>query len=222
MNAVPARVAGVERIVIVVPPTGGEIDPLVLVAADIAGVSEIYRVGGAQAVAALAYGTETIRPVVKIVGPGNAYVAVAKRQVFGQVGIDSIAGPSEVLIIADKENDPEWIAADLIAQAEHGMGNQTILITDDEVWGGVSRRPSSARSRHCPIRRMPPRAGVSLEPSSWWSGWMTPCHWPTVSPPNMSNLPSTTRRPFSPRCAMPAPFSSAATPRSHRRLCRRL
>ncbi|MEQ1953946.1 histidinol dehydrogenase [Mesorhizobium sp. CN2-181] len=131
MNAVPARVAGVERIVIAVPPTGGDINPLVLVAADIAGVSEIYRVGGAQAIAALAYGTETIQPVAKIVGPGNAYVAVAKRQVFGQVGIDSIAGPSEVLVVADRHNDPEWLASDLLAQAEHGMGAQSILITDD-------------------------------------------------------------------------------------------
>lgn len=131
MNAVPAKVAGVERIVIVAPPTGGDINPLVLVAADLAGVSEIYRVGGAQAIAALAYGTETIEPVVKIVGPGNAFVAVAKRQVFGVVGIDSIAGPSEVLVIADKDNDPSWIASDLIAQAEHGGGAQSILITDD-------------------------------------------------------------------------------------------
>jgi len=131
MNAIPAKVAGVERVVIAVPPTGGEINPLVLVAADIAGVSEIYRISGAQAIAALAYGTETIKPVVKIVGPGNAFVAVAKRQVFGQVGIDSIAGPSEVLVIADKDNDPAWIASDLIAQAEHGMGNQAILITDN-------------------------------------------------------------------------------------------
>jgi histidinol dehydrogenase len=131
MNAVPAKVAGVERIVMMVPPTGGDVNPLVLVAADLAGVSEIYRVGGAQAIAALAYGTGTIKPVVKIVGPGNAYVAVAKRQVFGQVGIDSIAGPSEVLVIADGENDPAWIASDLIAQSEHGGGAQSVLITDD-------------------------------------------------------------------------------------------
>ena len=131
MGAVPAQVAGVERIVMAVPPTGGEINPLVLVAADLSGISEIYRVGGAGAIAALAFGTETVKPVVKIVGPGNAYVAVAKRQVFGTVGIDLIAGPSEVLVIADNENDPEWLAADLIAQAEHGMGTQSILITDD-------------------------------------------------------------------------------------------
>ncbi|MDR7224586.1 histidinol dehydrogenase [Aminobacter aminovorans] len=135
MNAVPAKVAGVERIVIVVPASGGVINPLVLVAADIAGVSEIYRVGGAQAVAALAYGTETIRPVAKIVGPGNAYVAAAKRQVFGTVGIDMIAGPSEVLIVADSDNDPDWLAADLLAQAEHDVSAQSILITDDAEFG---------------------------------------------------------------------------------------
>ena len=131
MNAIPAAVAGVERIVIVVPAPGGVINPLVLVAADLAGVSEIYRVGGAQAVAALAYGTETIRPVSKIVGPGNAYVAAAKRQVFGRVGIDMIAGPSEVLVVADRDNDPDWIAADLLAQAEHDASAQSILLTDD-------------------------------------------------------------------------------------------
>ncbi len=135
MNAVPAKVAGVERIVIVVPAPGGIINPLVLVAADISGVSEIYRVGGAQAVAALAYGTETIKPVAKIVGPGNAYVAAAKRQVFGTVGIDMIAGPSEVLVVADGSNDPDWIAADLLAQAEHDVSAQSILITDDPAFG---------------------------------------------------------------------------------------
>ncbi|TPI29034.1 histidinol dehydrogenase [Mesorhizobium sp. B3-1-9] len=135
MNAVPAKVAGVERIVIVVPASGGVINPLVLVAADLAGVSEIYRVGGAQAVAALAYGTETIRPVAKIVGPGNAYVAAAKRQVFGTVGIDMIAGPSEVLVVADADNDPDWIAADLLAQAEHDISAQSILITDNAEFG---------------------------------------------------------------------------------------
>lgn len=131
MNAVPAKVAGVERLVIAVPAPKGQLNPLVLAAAKLAGVSEIYRVGGAQGIAALAYGTETIRPVAKIVGPGNAYVAAAKRQVFGTVGIDSIAGPSEVLIIADKQNDPAWIAADLLAQAEHDTAAQSILLTDD-------------------------------------------------------------------------------------------
>ena len=131
MNAIPAQVAGVDRIVMVEPASGGVINPLVLVAADLAGVSEIYRIGGAQAVAALAYGTGTIRPVAKIVGPGNAYVAAAKRQVFGTVGIDMIAGPSEVLVVADGANDPDWIAADLLAQAEHDVSAQSILITDD-------------------------------------------------------------------------------------------
>lgn len=131
MNAVPAKVAGVARIVMVVPTPDGIINPLVLAAADLAGVDEVYRVGGAQAIAALAYGTATIRPVATIVGPGNAYVAAAKRQVFGTVGIDSIAGPSEVLIIADADNDPEWMAADLLAQAEHDSAAQSILMTDN-------------------------------------------------------------------------------------------
>jgi histidinol dehydrogenase len=131
MNAVPAKVAGVKRLVMVVPAPGGAISPLVLAAADIGGVDEIYRVGGAQAVAALAFGTETIATVSKIVGPGNAYVAAAKRQVFGQVGIDMIAGPSEVVIIADKSARADWIAADLLAQAEHDAASQSILLTDD-------------------------------------------------------------------------------------------
>ncbi|MBD9649154.1 histidinol dehydrogenase [Ensifer sp. ENS09] len=135
MNALPAKVAGVPRIVMVVPAMGGAINPAVLAAARLAGVEEIYRIGGAQAVAALAYGTETIAPVAKIVGPGNAYVAAAKRRVFGTVGIDMIAGPSEVLVIADKHNDPDWIAADLLAQAEHDVGAQSILITDDAEFG---------------------------------------------------------------------------------------
>jgi histidinol dehydrogenase len=131
MNAIPARVAGVERLAMVVPAPGGAINPLVLTAAKLAGIDEIYRVGGAQAIAALAYGTESIAPVDKIVGPGNAYVAAAKRRVFGQVGIDMIAGPSEVLIVADARNDASWIAADLLAQAEHDEAAQSILITDD-------------------------------------------------------------------------------------------
>ena len=135
MNAIPARVAGVPRIVMVVPAREGAINPAVLAAAKIAGIDEIYRIGGAQAVAALAFGTETIRPVAKITGPGNAYVAAAKRQVFGTVGIDMIAGPSEVLVIADQDNDPDWLAADLLAQAEHDTGAQSILLTDDEAFG---------------------------------------------------------------------------------------
>ena len=131
MNAVPAKVAGCARLVMVVPAPDGKLSPLVLAAAKLAGVDEIYRIGGAQAVAALAYGTETIAPVAKIVGPGNAYVAAAKRLVFGQVGIDMIAGPSEVLILADKTGNSDWIAADLLAQAEHDASAQSILITDD-------------------------------------------------------------------------------------------
>jgi histidinol dehydrogenase len=131
MNAVPAKVAGVARVVMVVPSPDGKLNPLVLAAADLGGVSEIYRVGGAQAVAALAYGTATIAPVAKIVGPGNAYVAAAKRLVFGKVGIDMIAGPSEVLVIADHTGNPGWIAADLLAQAEHDVNAQSILITDN-------------------------------------------------------------------------------------------
>jgi histidinol dehydrogenase len=131
MNAVPAKVAGCPRVVMVVPAPDGKLNPLVLAAAKLAGVDEIYRIGGAQAVAALAYGTASIAPVAKIVGPGNAYVAAAKRLVFGRVGIDMIAGPSEVLIIADGDANAEWIAADLLAQAEHDTAAQSILITDD-------------------------------------------------------------------------------------------
>ena len=131
MNAIPAGVAGVGRVVMVVPTPDGQINPLVLVAAKLAGVDEIYRVGGAQAIAALAYGTESIAPVNVVVGPGNAYVAAAKKQVFGQVGIDMIAGPSEILVVADTENDPAWMAADLLSQAEHDEVAQSILICDD-------------------------------------------------------------------------------------------
>ena len=131
MNTVPAKVAGVRRIVMTVPVPDGQLNPLVLAAARLAGVDEVYRIGGAQAIAALAYGTATIKPVAKIVGPGNAYVAAAKRLVFGTVGIDMIAGPSEVLIVADGTGQPDWIAADLMAQAEHDPAAQAILITDD-------------------------------------------------------------------------------------------
>ena len=131
MNAMPAKVAGVERLVMMVPAPGGKLDPLVLAAAKLAGVTEIYRVGGAQAIAALAFGTDTIRPVAKIIGPGNAYVAAAKRLVFGRVGIDMVAGPSEVLVLADASANPGWIAADLLAQAEHDQAAQPILVTDD-------------------------------------------------------------------------------------------
>ena len=135
MNAIPAKVAGVGRLVVTCPTPGGVVNPLVLLAARIAGVDVVYRVGGAQAVAALAYGTATIAPVDKITGPGNAYVAAAKRRVFGRVGIDMIAGPSEILVIADADNDPDWVALDLLSQAEHDESAQSILITTDAGFG---------------------------------------------------------------------------------------
>src|SRR5207247_4963111 len=145
MNAIPARVAGVARVAMCVPCPDGVLNPLVLAAARRAGVSEIYRVGGAQAIAALAYGTASIAPVDKIVGPGNAYVAEAKRQVFGRVGIDMIAGPSEILVVADRHNDPEWIAADLLSQAEPDGAAQAILISDDV---GFAAAVEAAVERH--------------------------------------------------------------------------
>ncbi|MEM8823303.1 MAG: histidinol dehydrogenase [Pseudomonadota bacterium] len=141
MNAIPARVAGVRRLVMCVPAPDGVLNPLVLLAARLSGIGEIYRIGGAQAVAAMAYGTETIAPVDKITGPGNAYVAAAKRRVFGRVGIDMIAGPSEILVIADADNDPDWIAVDLLSQAEHDESAQSILITDD---GGFATKVAEA------------------------------------------------------------------------------
>jgi len=150
MNAIPAKVAGVARIVMVTPASGGKLSALVLVAAKQAGVTDIYRVGGAQAVAALAYGTETIKPVDKIVGPGNAYVAAAKREVFGQVGIDSMAGPSEILVIADGQNNPEWIAADLLSQAEHDASSQSILITDDAAFANKVAAAAAAQIARLP------------------------------------------------------------------------
>ncbi|MGP3697741.1 histidinol dehydrogenase [Rhodobacter sp. NSM] len=145
MNAIPARVAGVERLVVACPTPGGAVNPLVLLAARLAGVDAVYRIGGAQAVAALAYGTETIRPVDKITGPGNAYVAAAKRRVFGRVGIDMIAGPSEILVIADGGNDPDWIALDLLSQAEHDESAQSILVTPDAEFGQAVARAVEAR-----------------------------------------------------------------------------
>lgn len=150
MNAVPAQVAGVERLAMVVPSPDGALNPLVLVAASIAGVSEIWRIGGAQAIAALAYGTETIAPVDKIVGPGNAYVASAKKQVFGRVGIDMIAGPSEILVVADSDNDPGWIAADLLSQAEHDTEAQVILITDDAGFADAVSRSLEGHLKNLP------------------------------------------------------------------------
>jgi histidinol dehydrogenase len=154
MNAIPAKVAGVERVVMVVPSPDGKLNPLVLAAAKLGGVSEIYRVGGAQAIAALAYGTATIKPVAKIVGPGNAYVAAAKRIVFGRVGIDMIAGPSEVLVIADRDANAGWIAADLLAQAEHDVNAQSILITDDESFATNVERAVDAQLTTLPREKI--------------------------------------------------------------------
>src|SRR5256885_3733596 len=159
MNAVPAKVAGCPRVVMVVPAPDGKLNPLVLAAAKLAGVDEIYRIGGAQAVAALAYGTATIAPVAKIVGPGNAYVAAAKRLVFGRVGIDMIAGPSEVLIIADREANPDWVAADLLAQAEHDAAAQAILITDDAALADAVERAVAGQLKTLPR--------VSVASASW-------------------------------------------------------
>jgi histidinol dehydrogenase len=158
MNAVPAKVAGVPRVVMVVPAPDGKLNPLVLAAAQLAGVDEIYRVGGAQAIAALAYGTATIKPVAKIVGPGNAYVAAAKRIVFGKVGIDMIAGPSEVLIVADKTGNPDWIAADLLAQAEHDEAAQSILITDNAALASEVEKAVEAQLKTLPRAKI---AGAS-------------------------------------------------------------
>jgi histidinol dehydrogenase len=159
MNAIPARIAGVGRIVMTVPAPKGEINPLVLAAAHRAGVSEVWRIGGAQAVAALAFGTDTIAPVDKIVGPGNAWVAAAKRQVFGIVGIDMIAGPSEILVLADGANDPDWIAIDLLSQAEHDPASQAILMTDDARFADAVEAAIEARLKTLP------RAAIAGE--SW-------------------------------------------------------
>ncbi|HYM32184.1 MAG TPA: histidinol dehydrogenase [Candidatus Cybelea sp.] len=159
MNAIPARVAGVARRVMVVPTPGGTANALVLAAAKLAGITEMYRIGGAQAVAALAFGTQSIAPVDKVVGPGNAYVAEAKRQVFGTVGIDMIAGPSEILVLADGGNDPAWIAADLLSQAEHDEAAQAVLVTDD---GGFADRVEQAAAAHL---KALPRKGIAR--ASW-------------------------------------------------------
>jgi histidinol dehydrogenase len=159
MNAIPAKVAGVGRLVMVVPAPDGRLNPLVMAAATLCGIDEIYRVGGAQAIAGLAYGTATIAPVDKIVGPGNAYVAAAKRRVFGQVGIDMIAGPSEIMVVADARNDPSWIAADLLSQAEHDTSAQAILVVDD---ADFARMVETAVTRHLATL---PRASIAGQ--SW-------------------------------------------------------
>ena len=215
MNAVPAKVAGVERIVMAVPTPDGILNPLVLHAARLAGVDEIYRIGGAQAIAALAYGTETIAPVAKIVGPGNAYVAAAKRLVFGTVGIDMIAGPSEVLVVADADNDPDWIAADLLAQAEHDAAAQSILITDSAELARPGRRARSSGS--CTRCRAARRRAAS------WRDFGAIIV-VAIARRRRSTSPTASRRstwslpwPIRKRCcrasATPAPSSSAATRR---------
>jgi len=150
MNAIPGKVAGVERLVMTVPAPNGVLNPLVLAAARLVGIDEIYRVGGAQAVAALAHGTATIKPVDKIVGPGNAYVAAAKRRVFGRVGIDMIAGPSEILVVADRHNNPAWIAADLLSQAEHDAAAQAILVTDSREFAAAVEAAAASHLKHLP------------------------------------------------------------------------
>ena len=214
MNAVPARVAGVARIAMVTPASGGAINPLTLAAAKRAGVTEIYRVGGAQAIAALAYGTETIVPVDKIVGPGNAYVAAAKREVFGQVGIDSVAGPSEILVVADAANNPDWIAADLLSQAEHDTSSQSILITDD---AGFADRVDEAVTRALAFAaaqgRSRAQAGASTARSSSWKLDGRRARSSTGSRRNISSLPSPIPKRCWAKCAMRARSSSAATRR---------
>jgi len=158
MNIVPAKVAGVKRIVMVVPTPDSVLNPLVMLAAEIAGADEVWRIGGAQAVAALAYGTESMTPVDKITGPGNAYVAAAKRRVFGQVGIDLIAGPSEILVVADRFNDPAWIAADLLSQAEHDASSQSVLVADDVAFADAVAGAVDAQLKAMPRARI---AGAS-------------------------------------------------------------
>ena len=189
----------------VTPASGGKINPLVLAAARRGGVSDIFRIGGAQAVAALAYGTESIQPVDKIVGPGNAWVAAAKREVFGQVGIDSIAGPSEILVIADDGNDPDWIAADLLSQAEHDASSQSILITDD---AGFADRVAEAAERALAVL---PRKEIAARSWNDYGGIIVvrrlergAPRWPTASPPSIWRSPPPIPRRCWPRCAMPA------------------
>ena len=194
MNIVPAKVAGVQRIVMVVPTPGGVLNPLVMLAAEIAGADEVWRIGGAQAVAALAYGTQSIAPVDKITGPGNAYVAAAKRRVFGQVGIDLIAGPSEILVVADGQNDPAWIAADLLSQAEHDASSQSILITDDAAFADARGRGRRDRAcGHGARRHRAARAGATTAASSWCPTSRPRRRSSTASPPSMSS--SRWRRP---------------------------
>ena len=211
MNAVPAKVAGVPRVVMVAPTPRGDTNPLVLAAAKLAGVDEVYRIGGAQAIAALAYGTATIAGVAKIVGPGNAYVAAAKRRVFGEVGIDMIAGPSEVLILADGTANPDWVAADLLAQAEHDAAAQSILVTDspaladavEEALADQLADPAAPRHRRRELARFR-RRHRGLEPRR-----RDPARRPSRAGASRDRS-RRRRRASPPRCATPARSSSAA------------
>ena len=196
MNAIPAKVAGVARIVMVTPASGGTINPLVLAAARRAGVSDIYRIGGAQAVAALAYGTATIAAVDKIVGPGNAYVAAAKREVFGQVGIDSIAGPSEILVIADGQNNPDWIAADLLSQAEHDASSQSILITDDAAFADKVAAAAERQIATLPRKDIAAKSWNDYGAIIVVESWTMPRRWPTPSRRSIWRSPPPIRKSF--------------------------
>jgi len=193
MTAIPAKVAGVEELIMVAPTPDGEVNPLVLAAAAVCGVDRVFAVGGAQAVAALAYGTETVPQVDKVVGPGNIYVATAKRYVFGSVGIDMIAGPSEILVICDGDTDPDWIAMDLFSQAEHDEDAQSILLSPDA--GFIERVANS-------IEKLLPTM----------DRWTRPSRWPTSSPPNTWSCRWRIPRPWCRASSTPAPSSWAATP----------
>ena len=219
MNAIPAMVAGVKRRVMVVPARDGDVNELVLAAAALAGVTEVWRIGGAQAVAALAFGTQTIAPVDKIVGPGNAFVAAAKRQVFGQVGIDSIAGPSEILVVADAHNDPAWIAADLLSQAEHDEAAQSILITDDAAFADAVDKAVSAM---LPTLDRAAVAGQSWQdngPSLPCRIWMRCRRLPTGLPLSILNLRLITLRNGQKKSPMRVRFFLVAYARGDWRLC---
>jgi histidinol dehydrogenase len=211
MNAIPAKVAGVERLVVATPTPRGEANPLVLAAAHLVGVDEVWRIGGAQAIAALAYGTDRIAAVDVITGPGNDYVAEAKRQLFGVVGIDMVAGPSEILVIADNKNDPDWIAADLLSQAEHDPASQSILITDDAKFADQVADASTCSARCSRPRDARGRAGTTTASSIVVSDLPKRPRSPTASPPSTSSSRSTIPRRCSPSCATPAACSSAAT-----------
>ena len=211
MNAVPAKVAGVPRIAVAVPAPQGEVNPFVLAAANLVGISEIYRIGGAQAVAAFAFGTQSVAPVAKVIGPGNAYVAAAKRQVFGTVGIDAIAGPSEVLIIADRENNPAWLAADLLAQAEHDTAAQAILMTDDAAFAAVVEGEVERQLARLPRRDIATASWREFGAVILLRTLERHRPWPTASPPSTCEIATRDPEALADASAMPAPFFSART-----------